>query len=154
MTQGYPLHDCSVSVKQALIARRITLQTTGAVFPRRPSFVMPSMMAHPDAGEKALSLRQWGVPFAALASVCGREALCWWRAWLACGRPSLVGTTGKAPQKVPRALVADAQRTRVARQQVSVPTTGGGGCFLGVVEAADTEPVERGDSACARQPRP
>jgi hypothetical protein len=41
----------------------------------------------------------------------------------------------------------------VARQQVYVPTTVGGGCFLGgsVVEAADTVTVERGYGECAQE---
>jgi hypothetical protein len=152
MDQGFTLHDAYASVKQDLIMRRITWITTGAVFTRRPSCVMPSMMARTAAVENALSLRQWGVPFDALASVFGRDALCWERAWLAFGRPSRVGTTVKAPQTLPRDLVADEQRTQVAKQQVSVPTTVGGGCFLGVsvVEAADTVTVERGDGACAK----
>ena len=77
--------------------RRIKLQTTGAVFTLRPSFVMPYMIARTDAVEKALSLRQWGVPFDALASVFGRDAMFWYRAWLAFGRPSLLGTTVKDP---------------------------------------------------------
>jgi hypothetical protein len=152
MDQGFPLHDCSVSVNQDLLVRRSKLQATGAVFTLRPSLVMPYMIARTDAVEKALSLRQWGVPFDALASVFGRDALCWYRAWLAFGRPSLVGTTVKEPQTLPRDLVADEQLTRVARQQVDVPTTVGGGCFLGVrvVEAAETETVERGYGACAK----
>ena len=56
------------------------------------------------------------------------------------------------PQQVPRDLVADEQLTRGAKQQVSVPTTVGGGCFLGgsVVEAAETMTLERGDGACAK----
>jgi hypothetical protein len=152
MDQGFPLPDCSVSVKQDLSVRRITWQATGAVFPLRPSLVMPSRMARTEAVETARSLRQWGVPFAALASVCGRDALCWSRAWLACGRPSLVGTPVTEPQQVPRALGAEEQRTRGARHQGDVPTTVGGGGFLGVsvVEAAETATVERGSGACAQ----
>ena len=80
MDQGFTLHDYDVSVKQDLVVRRITVTTTGVVFTLRPSLVMPSMIACTDAVEKALSLRQWGVPFAALVYVCGREALCWYRA--------------------------------------------------------------------------
>ena len=111
------------------------------------------MIGRTDAVEKALSLRQWGGPFDALAYVFGRDAMFWYRAWLAFGRPSLVGTTVKEPQKVPRDLVADEQLTRVAKQQVYVPTTVGGGCFLGVsvVEAADTVTLERGYGACAKE---
>ena len=153
MDEGFPFHDAYVSGKQDLIVRRITWITTGAVFTLRPSFVMPYMIARTDAVEKALSLRQWGVPFDALASVFGRDALCWYRAWLACGRPSLLGTTVKDPHQVPRDLVADEKLTRIATQQVYVPTTVGGGCFLGVsvVEAADTVTVERGYGECAKE---
>ena len=93
---------------------------------------MPYMIARTDEVEKALYLRQWGVPFDALAYVFGRDAMFWYRAWLAFGRPSLLGTTVKDPQKVPTDLVADEKLTWVARQQVYVPTTVGGGCFLGV----------------------
>ena len=153
MAQGFPLHDSYVSIKQDLIMRRITLHTTEAVFPLRPSFVMPYMIARTDEVEKALYLRQWGVPFDALASVFGRNAMFWYRAWLAFGRPSLVGTTVKDPHKVPRDLVADEKLTRVAKQQVSVPTTVGGGCFLGVsvVEAADTVTLEQGYGEFAKE---
>ena len=153
MEQGFTFHDCYVSIKQDLIVRRITLQATGAVFALRPSFVMPSMIGRTDEIEKALYLRQWGVPFDALAYVFGRDAMFWYRAWLAFGRLSLVGTTVKEPQKVPRDLVADEQLTRVAKQPVYVPTTVGGGCFLGVsvVEAADTVTLERGYGECAKE---
>jgi hypothetical protein len=151
--QGFTFHDCYVSIKQELIMRRIKLITTGAVFTLRPSFVMPYMIARTDEVEKALYLRQWGVPFDALAYVFGRNAMFWYRAWLAFGRPSLVGTTVKDPHKVPRDLVADEKLTRVAKQQVYVPTTVGGGCFLGVsvVEAADTVALEQGYGEFAKE---
>ena len=91
MDQGFTLHDSSVSSKQDLSMRRLTWHTTAAVFTRRPSFVMPSMMARTDEVDKALSLRQWGGPFDALDSVFVLNSMLWYRAWLACGRPSLVG---------------------------------------------------------------
>ena len=153
MDQGFTFHDAYASVKQDVIVRRIKVKTTGAVFALRPSFVMPYMIGRTDAIEKALCLRQWGVPFDALAYVFGRDAMFWYRAWLAFGRPSLVGTTVKDPHKVPRNLVADEQLTQVAKQQVYVPTTVGGGCFLGVsvVEAADTVTLERGYGEFAKE---
>jgi hypothetical protein len=54
--------------------------------------------------------------------------------------------------KGPRALVAAEKLTRGAQQQGEVPTTGGGGCCLGVsvVEAAATVPVEQGDGEWAK----
>ena len=153
MDQGFTFHDCYVSLKQDLIVRRIKLKATGAVFALRPSFVMPYMIARTDEVEKALYLQQWGVPFDALAYVFGRDAMFWYRAWVAFGRPSLVGTTVKDPKKVPRDLVADEKLTRVARQQVYVPTTVGSGCFLGVsvVAAADTETWEQGYGEFAKE---
>src|SRR6266852_1545247 len=153
MAYGFTFHDAYMSVKQDLIVRRIKLQATGAVFTLRPSFVMPSMIARTEEVEKALYLRQWGVPFDALASVFGRDAMFWYRAWLAFGRPSLLGTTIKDPQQVPTDLVADEQLTWVAKQQVYVPTTVGGGCFLGVsvVAAADTTALETGYGEFARE---
>src|SRR5262245_43465480 len=128
MDQGYTFHDAYLSVKQDLLVRRIKVKATGAVFALRPSFVMPSMMARTEEVDKALYLRQWGVPFDALASVFGRDAMFWYRAWLAFGRPSLLGTTVKAPQQLPPAVAADAKVTWVAGQEVYVPTPVGGGC--------------------------
>ena len=77
MDQGFTFHDYYVSVKQDLVVRRIKVTTTGAVFTLRPSFVMPYMIARTDEVEKALYLRPWGVPFDALASVFGRDAMFW-----------------------------------------------------------------------------
>ena len=153
MDQGFTFHDAYASVKQDVIVPRMKVKTTGAVFTLRPSFVMPYMIGRTDEVEKALYLRQWGVPCDALASVFGRDAMFWYRAWLAFGRPSLVGTTVKDPHKVPRDLVADEKLTRVAKQQVYVPTTVSDGCFLGVsvVEAADTVTLERGYGEFAKE---
>ncbi len=155
MDQGYTLHDAYLSVKQDLLVRRIKVQATGAVFTLRPSFVMPYMIARTEEIEKGLYLRQWGVPFDALAYVCGRDAMFWYRAWLAFGRPSLLGTTVKDPQNVPTDLVADEKVTWVAGQEVYVPTTVGGGCFLGVsvVAAVDTPTLEAGYGEFAREAR-
>jgi hypothetical protein len=151
--QGYPFHDAYLSVKHDLLLRRIKVHATGAVFTLRPSFVMPYMMARTEEVEKALYLRQWGVPFDALAYVFGHDAMFWYRAWLAFGRPSLLGTTVKDPQQIPTHLVADEKVTWVAGQEVYVPTTVGGGCFLGVsvVTAADTPTLEAGYGEFAQE---
>jgi hypothetical protein len=153
LAQGFTFHDASLSVKQDLIVRRIKVKATRAVFALPPAFVMPSMIARPAEGEKALYRRQWGVPFDALAYVFGHDALFWYRAWLACGRPSLLGTTVKDLQQIPTNLVADEKGTGVAGQEVYVPTTVGGGCCLGVsvVVAADTAALETGDGECAQE---
>src|SRR3712207_6547370 len=118
MAQGFTFHDCYGSVKQDLVLRRIKLKTTGAVFTLRPSFVLPYLVARTEEVEKALYLRQWGVPFDALAYVFGRDAMFWYRAWLSFGRPSLVGTTVKDPAHLPHDLVADEKLTWVASAQI------------------------------------
>lgn len=64
--EGCVLHDKSWSLKQQLRLRRIALKATGGVFLVRPSFLMPHMVGRTEAVAKALSLRHWGVPCAAL----------------------------------------------------------------------------------------
>src|SRR5438128_10934949 len=54
MDQGCTFHDSDASVKQDLIVRRMKLPATGAVFTLRPSFVMPSMIAHTDDNQTAV----------------------------------------------------------------------------------------------------
>jgi hypothetical protein len=75
--EGFGFHDTRWSIKQQLWTRRIETTATEERFQIRPAFVLPSMAARTEEVEKALSLRHWGVPCDALASVCGRDALCW-----------------------------------------------------------------------------
>jgi hypothetical protein len=132
LAQGYTFHDCYRSRKQDVKLRRIKLKATGAVFTLRPSFLLPYGVGRTAEVEKALFLRQWGVPFEALAYVFGRNAMFWYRAWLSLGRPNLVGTTVKSAAQMPLDLVADEKITWVAGEEVVVPTTVGGGCVLGI----------------------
>jgi len=133
MAGGFSFHDSYRSRKQqGLRLRRIKLRQTGEVFTLRPSFVMPYLIARTEEVEKALYLRQWGVPFEALAYVFGRDAMFYYRAWLAFGRPNLVGTTVKAAERMPRHLVVDEKITWLEGAEVCVPTTAGGGCVLGI----------------------
>jgi hypothetical protein len=114
------------------------------VFLVRPSFLMPSMVGRTEAVEKALSLRHWGVPFDALVSVFGRNAMDWYRAELALGRPTIVGSTVKQPEKLPAHVLADEKHTWALGHEVSVATTVGGGGILGatVTDAASADALE------------
>src|SRR5262249_27224177 len=103
---GYAFHDRYRSRKQGVVLQRIKLKASKAVFTLRPSFVLPYCSARTEEVEKALYLRQWGVPFAALAYVFGRDAMFWYRAWLSLGRPNLVGTTVKSAATMPQDLAA------------------------------------------------
>ncbi len=135
--------------------RRIELKATAGVFLVRPSFLMPSMVGRTEAVEKALSLRHWGVPFDALVSVCGRDAMYWYRAELALGRPAIVGSTVKQPEKLPGHLLADEKHTWALGQEVYVPTTVGGGCILGatLTEAASADALEAAYGEFAQEAR-
>jgi hypothetical protein len=134
--QGYQWHDCYIVRKQRCRVRRIKLQATGKVFTLRPSFLLPYGIGRTEEVEKALFLRQWGVPFDALAYVFGRNAMFWYRAWRSFGRVNLVGTTVKQPSSMPQDLVADEKITWLGGAEVVVPTTVGGGCVLGISVAA------------------
>lgn len=153
--QGFTFHDRYHSAKQDLSIRRVKLRATGAVYALRPSFVMPYMTARTEEVEKALYLMQFGVPLAALVYVFGRSEMFWYRASLQLGRPSLVGTTVKDPEKLPAHVVADEKQTWLCGQKVYLPTTVAAGCFLGVsvVERADTESLQQGYGEFAEEAR-
>ncbi len=139
MEQGFWFHDFVLSTKQQLPTRRIKLKENGEVYQLRPDFVMPYMIGKTDEMDKPMYLRQFGVPFDALAYVFGRNAMYWYRAYLSLGRASIVGTTIKDAQKLPEHLVADEKHTWLKQERVFIPTTAAKGCFLGVglTEAAD-----------------
>ena len=140
-SQGFKLPDSYRSVKQDLRLRRIKLKATGAVFLVRPSTVLPDLCAQTDEIEKALYLRHWGVPVAALAYVFGHAAMLYYRAWLRVGRNSIVGTTVKAAEGMPKNLLADEKHTWHGGRCEYVATTVGSGCFLGAAMAQDASTV-------------
>jgi hypothetical protein len=135
---GYQFHSKYRQQKQDLILRRIKLKATEKVFTIRPSLVFPYGVGRTDEMEKALFLRRYGVPFDGLAYVFGRDANFWQRACLQLGRPSLVGTTVKDPEKLPTHLVADEKVTWLNGQEVYVTTTAAAGCLLGAGLALET----------------
>jgi hypothetical protein len=151
--EGFVLHDKSWSIKQQLMLRRMELKATAGVCLVRPSFLMPSMVGRTEEVEKALYLRHWGVPFDALVDVFGRDAMYWYRAEMALGRPAIVGSPVKQPEKLPEHLLADEKHTWALGQGVSVPTTVGGGCILGatVTEAASADALEAADGEFAQE---
>ena len=146
MDQGFCFHDWVVSTKQQLPMRRIKLNQTEAVYQLRPDFVMPYMVGKTDEIEKPMYLRQFGLPFDAIAYVFGRNAMYWYRIYLSLGRASIVGTTIKDPQKLPEHLVADEKHTWLGKNRVYIPTTVAKGCFLGVgfTESASAEALTKG----------
>jgi hypothetical protein len=95
IVQGYCFHGFRTSAKLGLVSRRIRLVSNGEAYQLRPDFVMPYMIGETETMEKGLYLRQFGVPYEAIAYVMGKDPMYWYRAAMAMGRPSLVGTTLK-----------------------------------------------------------
>ena len=146
MARGFKFHGFLHSKKQPLTMRRIRCKENGEQYQIRPSFMMPYLIAPVEAVEKPLFFRRWGVPFEALAYAFGRDPMFWYRAYCALGRPSLVGTTIKDPQRLPKHLIGDEKHTRLKGQKAFVTTTVAQGCILGaeVVESAGTEDLKKG----------
>jgi hypothetical protein len=116
---------------------RIKLKASGEGFTLRSSSVLPALIARPEAVEKAPFLRQWGMPFSALAAVCGRKARCESRVWLSLGHPPRVSTTVKRADPLPPDLVAEEQIPWQGGEEILIPTTVGGGCASGISVAAE-----------------
>ena len=68
----------------------------------------------------------------------------WYRLFLSLGENSIVGTTIRKPDDLPKDLLADEHHIRQAGSKAYVATTVGGGCFLGVAASigADTESLK------------
>jgi hypothetical protein len=61
-----------------------------------------------------------------LVYVFGHDAMYWYRAELALGRPTIVGSTVKQPAQLPAHVLADEKHTWALGQEVYVATTVGG----------------------------
>jgi hypothetical protein len=133
--RGYELKDDRRSVKQDLPIRRIRLKDNTA-YSVRPSFLMPYMTARTTDVEGPLFLRQFGVPFWALARVFGADPMYWYRQELGLGRFSVVGTTVRQAE-LPEHVLADEHHQPCDGEKVYIATTVGDGCCLGA-EPAET----------------
>jgi hypothetical protein len=152
---GFTWHEQYHSDKLGVTFRRLRLRATGEVFLVRPSCYLPYAVARTEEIEKALYLRQWNVPFEALAYVFGRDAMYYYRAWASWGRNSLVGTTVKRAEKLPEHLVADEKHTWRVGEKEYLATTVGGGCILGaeLASAATTEALRAAYGVFAAEAR-
>jgi hypothetical protein len=112
----------------------------------RPSFMMPHMIGRTEDVEKALFLCRFGVPFEALSYVFGRDPMYWYRAYISLGRNSIVGSSVKAPDRLPVHLLADEKHTWIRSEKAYVATTVAKECILGVglAENAGEEALSKG----------
>ena len=105
--KGYKLHGFVESSRQKLKMRRIRLKENKEAYQIRPDFVMPYMSERIEIAEKALYLKEKGLPYEGRAFVLGKSEKHWYRLCQSLGRVSLVGSTVKRVEKLPLHLVAD-----------------------------------------------
>ena len=135
IANGYQMKDMYFSKKLSVRTRRIKI--CGVSYTIHPSFVMPHLVGFVDDVEKALFLRKFDVPFWALSYVFGKDHMYWYRIEQSIGRNSIVGTTVRNPEDIPKHLAADEKHTRIEGTKTYVATTVGGGCILGAAVAKD-----------------
>jgi hypothetical protein len=147
MAAGYKFHGFVRSKKRPEFKmRRIRLKAEKqSAYQIRPSFMMPYLIGTLEEVEKALYRLKWEVPFEALTYVFGRNDMFWYRAYLALGRNSIVGTTVKDPAHLPAHVVADEKHTWLNGEKVYVASTAAQGCILGasLSESAGTDDLTR-----------
>ena len=119
------------SMKQQLLCRRIRLDQGHAVFTIAPAFVMPYMTGRTQDVDDALFLMRFHVPCWAIAHVFGRDAMYWYRLEQGLSRFSVVGTTVKHPERLPKDLVADEKHSWLKGERVYIATTAAQDCILG-----------------------
>ena len=130
IVNGYLMKDIYRSKKQLIWIRRI--EVAGINYTIRPSFIMPYLTGIVDEVEKVLFMRKFNVPFWALSYVFGKDPMYWYRMEQSIGRNSIVGTTVKNADDIPRHLGADEKHTRILGDKVYIATTIGNNCILGV----------------------
>jgi len=139
---GYALYGFTdASRKQHVRCRRLRLVAGKTVWTVAPGFLLPYQSGRVEEVEQALFLMRFHVPCWAIAYVFGRDAMYWYRLEQGLGRFSVVGTTVKTAQALPRDLVADEKHSRLQGKKLYIATTAGSECILGasVVDAASEE---------------
>jgi len=103
---------------------------------------MPYMTGYTEDVHKGLLLVKYGVPFWVIALIFGKYPMYWWRMYRSIGRNSIVGTTIKDKEKMPKDIVADEKVSWMGGREINIATTAGENCVLGV--AICTERSEAG----------
>jgi hypothetical protein len=113
----------------------------GRRFTLRPSFVFGYMTGTVEELEHPLLLLSIGTPCWVVTHIYGHDEMFWQRHLERLGRNSLVGTTVRAPNRLPQDLVADEHHVDWCGEKGYVAFTVAGGCTLGVAltESADEQ---------------
>lgn len=107
------------------------MKSNNAVYQVRPSFLMPFMIGKTKEVSKGLNIYHSGSSFEAVANNFGKDAMYWYRAYCSLGRNSIVSTTIKNAEKLPKHISADEKHTKLCGERVYLATTVSNGCILG-----------------------
>lgn len=142
---GYRFHDIRQCKKINIKLRRIKLKTNGEVYTIMPSTIMPYITAEVSEVEDPLFLRSFGVPYWALTRLYGRNDMFWYRIENSIGRNSIVGTTIRRKEKLPKHLLADEKFSKEKRKRIYIAMTSSDDCVLGasITDKADQEALEQ-----------
>lgn len=138
--QGYIWHGYGrQSRKLGGVRLRKVVLKNGTAYWLRPSFVLAYMAGVADELAYPLLLAAHGVPAWLLTMGFGHSDSYWYRLIEHLGRNSLVGTTVREAERLPKHLAADEHHVDWAGQKGYVATTAADGCILGVAltKAAD-----------------
>lgn len=148
MKDGYKLHGWTRPSKKMhrIRLRRIRLQTENEAGQKLaytvvPCDILPYFVGTVTEVEKALFLKQFGVPDWALTYVFGRNDSYWYRLTESFGRLNLVGTTVKSAENLPTDLLADEKHAKAHGEKWYIATTVAQDCVLGaaVSPSADSD---------------
>ena len=130
------------SLKQHLLCRRMRLDQGRTVFTIAPAFVMPFMTGRTQDVDHASFLRRFHGPCWAIAHMFGRDAMYWYRLGQGLGRFSVVGTTVKSPERLPKDRVADEKHSLLKGKRVYIATTAAQDCIVWASVAPSASEVD------------
>ncbi len=132
ITGGYQLKGkLPASAKMPDIQLR-QIQIAGQRFYLRPSFVMPAFTGTTDELHHPMELLAPGVALWLIVKVYGHDEMFWLRQMQRLGRNSIVGTTVRTAEALPKHLAADEHHTHWRGEKSYIATTAAKGCLLGV----------------------
>jgi hypothetical protein len=136
IANGYQFKDSYISQKLNIKIRRIKI--ANVAYSLRPSFILPYMTGTTDFVSNALFFRKFGVPYWALSHAFGKNPMYWYRKEQSIGMNSIVGTTIRNTNNIPKHIAADEKHTTILGDKIYVATTVGGECILGAQIALES----------------
>jgi hypothetical protein len=106
---------------------------------------MPYITAKVTEVENPLLLRKFGVPYWVLTLLYGKNDMFWYRLENRLGHCSLVGTTLRNQENLPKHLIADEKFSRENRKRTYIAMTSSEDCVLGaaITDKADQDAMEQ-----------